>query len=814
MTKKLLRITSAVLVLALGVGLAGCGKKEDETKTSAVVDGAGEGYEFVAQSKNINDIIGAKGRIDTVKIKDGKAYAFEKLDGKTFLHVVDLENSEDKAVEVDFSGIFPKTDDNNTESAPAEDTQEAPEENEEALEDTLGEDVSSDEETGDGEVDEYFPGGGVEIEGGVEGRGDYIVYSESDDTGYINEMRINPDGTIYLILTKWLGEKTGRAMCKVTADGKVEKLYAMDEIWSENEGVGSISIKEDGGAFVSVESRLIYVDNTGKAQGSVESGSWINSIIVDDKGNCYAAYYGQNGLECRKADFASGTFTETLDIPSHGGKIVKKDDGNYIAASYDSVYEYNVETKEETKLWDWINLDVTDVNTDSFDVNSDGSYSLVGYDYREDGIRYECVKIFKQAIDSENARKDIIYGCVNLDWDLRQAITDFNKSQTDYRIRVKTYYDYSGDWNEDEYNNQLARYKADIADGSIDLISVNSTDYTGIQLAKKGAFLDLSEYYSTVANRGDYFENILDIFKVNDKDYFAVKTVSLISMIGNGEIFKGKTGWTSQDLVELRKKYPDKEFLEYASKENALSTMVIFSLNSFMDYEKGTCDFNKQGFYDLLNFANTFPKEVNYDDYDAYGKMASGDIIVTELMLSNLRDLTMYRQIMGEDAVIIGPPNDQGTRVQVIPNTMFAISSKTKVKEGCYQFLKSLEKDNEEGRSSDYGLPVLKKAFYDNMEKEITPQTYVDENGETHEIDNTWTIGTDSGTIEIGKPTQEEVDIIEDLLVNAKDTIRIDDQFAEIFLEEIQPFFEGKKTAEEVANVLQSRMKIYLSEQE
>ena len=100
------------------------------------------------------------------------------------------------------------------------------------------------------------------------------------------------------------------------------------------------------------------------------------------------------------------------------------------------------------------------------------------------------------------------------------------------------------------------------------------------------------------------------------------------------------------------------------------------------------------------------------------------------------------------------------------------------------------------------------------MKKEITPQTYVDENGETQTVDSRYTIETDGSSIEVRSATQEDVDIIEELMLSAKDTIRIDSKFEEIFTEEIMSFFEGKKSAEETANVLQSRMKIYLSENE
>ena len=242
--------------------------------------------------------------------------------------------------------------------------------------------------------------------------------------------------------------------------------------------------------------------------------------------------------------------------------------------------------------------------------------------------------------------------------------------------------------------------------------------------------------------------------------------------------------------------------------------MVVYSLNTFVDYEKGTCDFCNQNFYDLLNFADTFPKEINNENYDMYGMMANGDIILSELYLYDLSSLRMYRQIMGDDAVIVGPPNDKGIRVQVIPNSMYAISAKTTEKEGCFEFLKFYMEDQGNKMYSSSGIPVRKQAFYDMIEDEITPDTYTDENGNVVEEDTSYTIGTDYGMIDVGIPTQAEADILEGLMNEAKDTIRLDEKFTEIFMEEVQPFIEGQKTAEETATVLQSRVKIYLSENE
>ncbi|MBR5896660.1 MAG: hypothetical protein IKZ39_03500, partial [Lachnospiraceae bacterium] len=446
MTKKIVKIVSAALVLALGVSLAGCGKKDD-TKSSVALDGAGEGYEFVATSKSINNLLKVSGSLNKVSVENGKVYAVENQNGKTVFHIADLETGEDKTFDLDLASVFPSDNSEETDSEPSDETKVEPAETEEPSEE--GE-ASAEENQG---AELIYSEEGVKAEYGGFDEGSY--YFESYDSAYVNDIQPAKDGSVYIIAFKYENNKSHRTMCKLTAEGKFEKLYSFDDVVGEDEGISSLKIKEDGGVYVGVESKVVYVDNTGKTIGSVESGSWINNLFTDENGNCYAIYYGQNGQECKKADFATGQFGESLENGGIYGTPVVVSDQKVVVAGYDSVYEVNTETKEKTKLWDWVNLDVMNVDTNTFKVNSDGSYSLVSSDYTENGTKYEYTSIFKQAITPETARKDIIYGCTYLDYSLRQKIADFNKSQTEYRIRVKSYIDDSSDWNEEEYYNQL-----------------------------------------------------------------------------------------------------------------------------------------------------------------------------------------------------------------------------------------------------------------------------------------------------------------------------------------------------------------------
>ena len=60
--------------------------------------------------------------------------------------------------------------------------------------------------------------------------------------------------------------------------------------------------------------------------------------------------------------------------------------------------------------------------------------------------------------------------------------------------------------------------------------------------------------------------------------------------------------------------------------------------------------------------------------------------------------------------------------------------------------------------------------------------------------------------------TQEEVDQLVEMLKTFKNVVRYDDTLINIISEEAEPYFNGQKTAGEVAQIIQNRVQIYLRE--
>ncbi len=69
----------------------------------------------------------------------------------------------------------------------------------------------------------------------------------------------------------------------------------------------------------------------------------------------------------------------------------------------------------------------------------------------------------------------------------------------------------------------------------------------------------------------------------------------------------GRTSWTLEDILKLRKENPDCTFLDEGNRETAFFMMLNYTLGNFVDHEKADCRFDSDEFKQLLEFAMTFP---------------------------------------------------------------------------------------------------------------------------------------------------------------------------------------------------------------
>ena len=164
----------------------------------------------------------------------------------------------------------------------------------------------------------------------------------------------------------------------------------------------------------------------------------------------------------------------------------------------------------------------------------------------------------------------------------------------------------------------------------------------------------------------------------------------------------------------------------------------------------------------------------------------------------------------GEDISCVGFPNEKGENYSTIsPNTTLAVSARTKNSEGIWQFLRTFYLEEYQD-SLEFDFPVRKSSF-DKKAKEATEvKYYTNDDGTKEEEAEYYWIGDQE--IKLPPLTQEDVQFIENFINSLHEPITYNESVNNIIMEEASAFFSGQKTADEVANIIQSRLSIYVNE--
>ena len=130
-----------------------------------------------------------------------------------------------------------------------------------------------------------------------------------------------------------------------------------------------------------------------------------------------------------------------------------------------------------------------------------------------------------------------------------------------------------------------------------------------------------------------------------------------------------------------------------------------------------------------------------------------------------------------------------------------------------------LTEDYQTGQA--YGLPSNRQAFEKELKAAATPEyetdeageVLLDENGEPIEKSRGGMATGDGLTVSFYALSQSQVETLRRLVSQEAQTVQINATLLELIEQEVQAYFEGRKTAEETARLIQSKAGLYISEQ-
>lgn len=661
---------------------------------------------------------------------------------------------------------------------------------------------------------------------------------EYDNYYPTGSMIFDEEGNMFCLINAsvWDEENPANAyfMFKFDPEGnRLTKLDITDALASEESDYAYVQqavIDSEGKIYAvlsgSGNSFIIVLDAEGNPLARIDSNTdWVSSIGLTADNTVLISRYGNNGMECVEVDVAGKTLGKVhSSMPSsyNSNSMNPAPDGGLLVNDGSKLWKYDLETEASEEILTWTDCDINGSYISMIQTLADGRIAVLSENWQNSTKE---IAFLTKTDASQVAQKQVI--TVATLWsnsDLQEAVVNFNKQSDTYKVRIDTYYDENSEWTETKYQDSITALNNAITSSNcpdiIDLSYSNPDTYVS-----KGLLVDLAPYLekSSTVKREDLVESVLEAYTYGDTLICIPDSFTISTIMGRTSQLGDRTSWTVKDVMEFYREHPDAELLSYASKSSILSTCLQYSSSAFIDYSTGQCSFDSQDFLDILEFANMFPTENEYNEEDESlpKKLSSGRMLLYQTSVYGMEEFQMNSLMFNEPITFIGYPTMDGSSGNYINGAnCYAITTKCSAPDGAWAFIESLlqyEPQPEWGGMSNFSIRKdmleenFAKAMEENVATDMDGNPILDENGDPQVYPKT-TWGWDDWEAEIYAATPEQVQQIRDLMDNSRAAVGSDQTILNMILEEASPYFEGQKSAQEVAGVIQSRVQIYISE--
>ncbi len=609
---------------------------------------------------------------------------------------------------------------------------------------------------------------------------------------------------------------------------------------------GPIEVPADGW----LEANRIQLDDKGNA--IISAGDRLRAIAPDGQDAYEIESHGYIGSTIRLADgriavTVSDTEQQLFILDTESGKLV---DGIpvsfdlYSAVSgtgeYDLYYTngayfygYKLGDPEPTRLFSWLSCDVNSINVNVMDISDNVVTGIVSkYDEKTETYSLDRVTVRKVPYDSVPHKQTLTMAVLYLDSSMQDMVIDFNRHNDQYRIEVIDYSEYGNE--KDGWDAGETKFKTEILSGKMpDIFSLSGMNYR--QLAGKGLLTDLYPYIDAdpTLKREDFFPNVLAALEVDGKLCSTVSSFYISSAIGAASVVGDEPGWTYDEFNAALSSMPEgcTAFDQYVTRDNILSLCLALDMTDFVNWNTGKVSFDSPAFIQLLEFANSFPSEFDWENYDwnseerTEDRLAQGKQMLVQTSAFSIEDLfyNNYTQFLGGRITYVGYPTSHGTgnMISFSQDAGYAISSKSPNKDAAWSFLRTFFTRDYQSRNV-YSLPSRLDVFEMNAEKAATVEYQknadgnylLDDSGERIPVVRGAMWNSEKQTTEeIYALSEEQIEQIRELILTTTKVADFDQEILDIVREQAAPYFAGQKSAEEVAKLVQSKANIYVNEQ-
>lgn len=652
----------------------------------------------------------------------------------------------------------------------------------------------------------------------------------------IIEYYVLEDGSMYTTESIHSGNLNGTLLCFYDPDwnlGWEQDITAvMDEVGRYSQ-VEHITSDAEGRIYLVMEEAVCLFDAAGTYQGSVElENAWVCGAGADRDGKVYVCYQEQQSMGqpeycLAEVDFEKRELGAVYQNFPGGGIFAAGSGKDFLVSGPGCLYRYDPATQSAEELLEWAGCGMNGNYVEAVSVGRDGDVMAF---YRDIGVSGSSLVLLKKVESALLPKKvEIVIGCLRDSSELQAEVAAFNR-QSDSCVVTIMNYARKGEGTDTDPRDFVNTLGMALATGTDcpDILVLDQMEAYGMDIesiAGNGAFADLEPFLerSSLLKREDYLENALECYQYHGQLVGIPCEIRLRTIVGGTSDLGQDPGWTLEEMISYAAAHPEQQLFNGVVRNDILQDCLVFNLNNFMEQETGQCRFDSEDFRELLVFAATFPEEYDPQGDERFTQkmIQEGDVLLYRTLISDFYRIQEHQVMFGEP-VYIGYPAADGTGCIAECSGALALAAQSENLEEAWEFI---EYYSERSLNSRWmaEFSTRKSFLKQQMEDAVTVSYYLDEVGnplldaDGNPVPKSlggirWSFEDDEITFRTA--TEEEVDCVKELIESARPLPAADARIMAVIQEEAESFFQGQKSVEEVTDIIQSRVQIYLDERQ
>ncbi len=665
-----------------------------------------------------------------------------------------------------------------------------------------------------------------------------VILQEEDEESDMTNRRISQtilgdDGTIYAvehnnkedytnpeipIYEEWINLK-----CWNT-DGTLRWVKSLEEIKTNPDdyiNIRNIFADVEGNIYLVREDNqlsIITLDVNGTITNSKELDSAVitnideiymkkdNTLLIlsynDDWTKIFATIYDPNTdtLEDKQEVLVNlSSYTTVMGITT-----------DFILLNGNGVFSYNLGDTEVVPIMNSINSDFAAASLVNATMIDDTHF--IGT-YREIPTYKTKIAYFTKVNPEDIKDKEVlVLGMNYINSDITKRVVDFNKENETYRITIRDYSTYN---TMEDYTLSTVQMNSDIISGNMPDIMVADLRMPVSNYVAKGLVADIDKMIENdeELSKVEFMDNVFEAYRINDKLHLVIPSFIVGTAIAKESIVGERNGWTMDEMLNIIKDLPEGTNIlnSFTTSSIFMFSLMSYCGSDFIDLTTGKCTFDSEEFINMLDFAMTLPKESNNDDdmNDYFSQYRNNNTILLPTSFYGTSDWNRtFNGIFDGDFAFVGYPNENSNGSTINAFESYIISSKSKNKEAAWEFLRFYLTD-EYQKNIPWGYPVNKECFKEKAQEAMERPYYMEGDKKIHYDDE---IMINGENVVLPPMTQEQIDKVVSFIESVERPYYQNQEVIKIIDEETSSLFSGQKSSKEVAEIIQSRVQLYVDE--